>query len=57
VIASIAGLLALVISLFSVVYGQALALRGPAGSMVNCCYYRSMSVVVFMPLPILVICG
>jgi hypothetical protein len=46
VIASIAGLLALVISLFSVVYGQALALRGPAGSMVN-----------FLLLPEHVCCG
>jgi uncharacterized membrane protein YbjE (DUF340 family) len=35
VTASIAGLFALIVSLFVIVYGQALALRGPSGSMVS----------------------
>jgi glycerol uptake facilitator-like aquaporin len=43
VTASIAGLFALIVSLFVIVYGQALALRGPSGSMVSTlCKYANV---------------
>jgi hypothetical protein len=44
VLSSIAGIFALVVSLFVVVYGQALALRGPAGGMVSFCLVQPLSV-------------